>query len=531
MNLKKIFLVITFLAVSIGIFGMNAPIIKAITAEELLAEINRIQAQIAQLQKQLAELQGKPAAWCHNFNTNLKIGDSGLEVEALQTALEKEGFNVGGDTKGNFGENTASAVVSFQEKYKSEILGPWRLEHGTGYVGQTTRAKLNKLYGCGQIVSPPVTAWQKIYGGTGTEIGRSIAQTNDGGYIITGNTSSFGTGNDFDVYLLKTDANGNMLWQKNYGGTGSFWVDDDEGRSVAQTSDGGYIIAGWTRSYGTLNGTIKTEDVYLIKTDSNGNLLWQRTYGGTSFDTSFSVSQTVDGGYIITGETSSYGAGDSDVYLIKTDANGNLIWQKTYGGVKWDRGESILQTKDGNYIIAGGTTSYGAGGIDVYLIKTDANGNLIWQKTYGGSNEDEAASILEDKDGNYLIVGHTYSYGTGMGDVYLIKTDANGNLIWQKTYGGTGSDIGFSVSHTVDSDYIIAGATQDAAGGMDFYIIKTDANGNLLWQKIYGSPGDVEIAHSVAQTNDGGHIIAGEITSFFYGPGHGDVWLIKIAGE
>ena len=466
MNLKKIFFVITFLAVSIGIFGMNSPITKAITTEELLAEINRLQAQIAQLQKQLAELQGKPATWCHNFNTNLRFGDSGLEVEALQIALEREGFNVSGDTKGNFGEYTALAVVSFQEKYKSEILGPWRLEHGTGFVGKTTRAKLTKLYGCGQIVAP-VTSWQRTYSGSKTDEGWSVVQTSDGGYIVAGTTTSYdGDGrlglipDEGDVYLIKTDANGNLIWQKNYGGP-----EEDAGYSVLETNDGGYIIAGKTESYGA-GGS----DVYLIKTDTNGNMLWQKSYGGSRIDEGRSVAQTSDGGYIIVGYSDSRRINDFDVYLVKTDANGNMLWQKTYDGGFYDRGWSVAQTSDGGYIIAG-ESHY-----DVYLIKTDTNGNMLWQKSYGGSELDCADSVLETNDGGYIIVGTTSSYSSyGDLDVYFIKTDANGNMLWQKTYDGAerGTDIGRSVAQTSDGGYIIVGYTWAREAGEDVWLIKT----------------------------------------------------------
>ena len=527
MNLKKIFFVITFLAVSIGIFGMNSPITKAITTEELLAEINRLQAQIAQLQKQLAELQGKPATWCHNFNTNLRFGDSGLEVEALQIALEREGFNVSGDTKGNFGEYTALAVVSFQEKYKSEILGPWRLEHGTGFVGKTTRAKLTKLYGCGQIVAP-VTSWQRTYSGSKTDEGWSVVQTSDGGYIVAGTTTSYdGDGrlglipDEGDVYLIKTDANGNLIWQKNYGGPE--WSPGlDEGYSVLQTSDGGYIVAGLTESLSTDGGL---SDVYLIKTDANGNLIWQKNYGGPEEDAGYSVLQTNDGGYIIAGKTESYGAGGSDVYLIKTDTNGNMLWQKSYGGSRIDEGRSVAQTSDGGYIIVGYSDSCRINDFDVYLVKTDANGNMLWQKTYDGGFYDRGWSVAQTSDGGYIIAGESHY------DVYLIKTDTNGNMLWQKSYGGSELDCADSVLETNDGGYIIVGTTSSYSsyGDLDVYFIKTDANGNMLWQKTYdGAERGTDIGRSVAQTSDGGYIIVGYTWAREAGE---DVWLIKTAGE
>jgi hypothetical protein len=321
-----------------------------------------------------------------------------------------------------------------------------------------------------------------------------------------------------------------MLWQKTYGGPGY-----DEGFSAAQTSDGGYIVVGYTKSYSAPENP-SFDDVYLIKTDSNGNMLWQKTYGGPDRDAGHSVLQTNDGGYIIIGDTRSYGAGGSDVYLIKTDSNGNMIWQKTYGGTEWDEGYSLAQTNDGGYIVVGYTKSYGAGDDDVYLIKTDTNGNLLWQKTYGGPDWDVGFSLALTSDGGYIITGERHpSSAYYLGDVYLIKTDSNGNMLWQKTYGGPLDDFGVSVAQTGDGGYIIAGekkesygATKSYAGNYDVYLIKTDSNGNMLWQKTYGGP-DFDNSCSVLQTIDGGYIIAGYTES--YGAGGGDVWLIKISGE
>jgi len=206
----------------------------------------------------------------------------------------------------------------------------------------------------------PAVQWEKTFGGSGEEYGYSVRQTADGGYIIAGSTGSFGVGDD--VYLIKTDPNGNSQWQKAFGGS-----NDDQGWSVQQTSDGGYIIAGMTSSFDA-----GFHDVYLIKTDPNGNTQWEKTFGGSNYDFGFSVQKTSDGGYIIVGETSSFGAGSCDVYLIKTDPNGNLLWQKTFGGSDWDAGYSVQQTTDGGYIIAGTTESFGAGDLDVYLIKLSA---------------------------------------------------------------------------------------------------------------------------------------------------------------
>jgi len=308
--------------------------------------------------------------------------------------------------------------------------------------------------------------WEKTFGEKDYyDVGDSVQQTSDGGYIVAGRKSWYGAGSA-DVYLIKVDVNGSKVWEKTFGGR-----EYHAKNSVQQTSDGGYIIAGE-----------RSSDVCLIKTDANGSKVWEKTFGEPSPDKVNSVQQTSDDGYIIAGATTPFagGAGAHDVYLIKTDVNGSEVWEKTFGGGNADEGASVQQTSDGGYVIAGMTYSYGSGKSDVYLIKTDSNGNKVWEKTFGGSGEDVGTSIRQTSDGGYIVVGWTDSYGAGKDDVYLIKTDTSGNKVWEKTFGGSGEDDwGRSVQQTSDGGYIIAGVTFSYGSSGDIYLIKTDANGNI----------------------------------------------------
>jgi hypothetical protein len=310
----------------------------------------------------------------------------------------------------------------------------------------------------------PAIEWERTFGGPDNDLGSSVQQTSDGGYIVAGMTSYYGAGGG-DVWLIKTDSRGNLEWERTFGGLGP-----DKGSSVQQTSDGGYIVAGMTSYYGAGGG-----DVWLIKTDSRGNLEWERTFGGPDDDWGSSVQQTSDGGYIIAGVTESYGygAGWEDVWLIKMDSRGNLEWERTFGGPYDDWGFSVQQTSDGGYVIASMTSSYEAGEEDVWLIKTDSQGNLEWERTFGGSDDDKGLSVQQTSDGGYVVAGMTFSYGAGGVDVWLIKTDLRGNLEWERTFGGPDDDWGSSVQQTSDGGYVVAGMTSYyGARGEDVWLIK-----------------------------------------------------------
>ncbi|MDD5528647.1 MAG: T9SS type A sorting domain-containing protein [bacterium] len=378
------------------------------------------------------------------------------------------------------------------------------------------------------IASAPDTLWTRTYGGTGDDAAYSVQSVSGGtdGFIISGYTGSFGAGNE-DVYLIRTNSSGNTLWTKTFGGAGY-----EEGYSVQQTSDSGFIIAGNTNSFGA-----GSRDVYLIKTNSSGDTLWTRTFGGTEYDWGYSVQQTEDNGFIIAGETSSFGAGSGDVYLIRTNSSGDTLWTRTYGGTSGDRGHSVQSASGGTggFIIAGETRSFGAGSGDVYLIRADSLGDTLWTRTYGGTDSDEGYSVQQTEDGGFIVAGRTGPVGTNVYDVYLIKTNSLGDTIWTRTYGGTESDYAYSVqsvSGETGGGFIIVGMTSSfgigTPGCPNVYLIRINFSGDTLWTRAYGGT-DFDGSTSVQQTSDGGFVIAG--CTLHPGTLNQDVYLIKIKPE
>jgi predicted secreted protein len=342
-----------------------------------------------------------------------------------------------------------------------------------------------------------------------------MIQTIDGGYALAGYTSSYGPGIP-NFWFAKTDSAGNMQWSRTYGGTGS-----DIARDLTQTSDGGYALAGSTTSFGA--GGV---DFWLVKTDATGNTQWSKTYGGTGSDYAWSMVQTIDGGYALAGDTNSFGAGGSDFWLVKANATGTMQWSRTYGGTGIDVARDVIQTIDGGYALAGYTWSLGAGMADFWLVKTDASGIVEWNKTYGETADDAAYSMVQTIDGGYALAGDTYSFGAGGVDFWLVKTDASGIMEWNKTHGGTRDDYTLSMVRTDDGGYAQAGYTYSYGAGAkpDFWLVKTDSAGNMQWTKTHGGTDD-DRAYSVVQTTDGGYALAGPINSF--GAGSSDFWLVK----
>ena len=377
--------------------------------------------------------------------------------------------------------------------------------------------------GFGVVVADDLDVlWETTVGGAKSDRGTSVDQTGDGGYIIAGYTNSEGAGGS-DVYLIKADRVGHIQWAKTFGGD-----DDDWGWSVQQTSDGGYIIGGTTFSHGS-----GFSDIYLIKADPNGEMQWEKTFGGALIDEGYCVQQTADGGFIVAGHTASYGAGYNDVYLVKTDASGNMEWERTFGGSDVDYALSVRQTSDGGYIACGVTLSSSEQRYsDVYLVKTDSEGTLEWARLFGDESLcEEGKSVRQTSDGGYIITGGVGAKSTAYPatwDVGLIKTDSQGNAVWEKRFGGANKDVGRSVMQTSDGGYIVAGETVSfETGDENVCLIKTDASGEMEWESTVGGTLR-DFGYSVQQTPDDGYIVAG--TTYSYGAGGCDVYLVRLGG-
>lgn len=358
----------------------------------------------------------------------------------------------------------------------------------------------------------PDTLWTKTYGGTNDDVGYSIQQTSDGGYIIAGYTESFGAGGQ-DVWLLKTDSSGDTVWTKTYGG-----AEDDWATAVRLTSDGGYIILANTE---VLYGTV----IWLIKTDHIGDTTWTEIYDlpdGLGGD----VQQTSDGGYIITGSADpSWLLGG--IQLLKTDQNGNEIWCHSidwgWGGAG---GNSVRETCDGGFIVTGYIIPepHREGGIS-RLIKTDANGGVVWRESYAADN---LRSVKQTADSGYVACGHI-SYPNHL--LWIVETNSNGDTLWTRGYGSYAIGmVGYSLQFTNDNAYILTGGCgYDVVENPDVFLFKTDANGDSLWCVVYGNSAYPDCGNEVLQANDGGYIAVGYTES--YGAGGFDVWLIKTAPD
>lgn len=359
--------------------------------------------------------------------------------------------------------------------------------------------------------------FERTYGGDDSYVCHSVEQASDGGYLAAGYINHLTT-NKFDLYVMKTNAYGDTLWTHSYN-----TPDNDFCYDMQITQDQGCIITGYTGSYPAFK-------VLLIKTDVNGDALWTQTYGVISgVDTigyfGRSVQQTSDGGYIVTGYTSNPDY-TNDIFLLKTNASGEILWTKVYNKDEGDIGNAVRQTPDGGFIIAGKTSymwfTY------VYLIKTDAVGDTLWTRTYGDSESQEASDIQLLSDGGYVISGNILDENYYTNDVYLLKTDASGQIIWSKAFGGIYDEFSNSICQTSDGGFVIVGQTVNYPI-INIYLVKTNLDGDTLWTRTYGGEEMEEYGYSVNQTTDGGYIIGGY--TFSQATSMNKIYLVKTNGD
>lgn len=403
------------------------------------------------------------------------------------------------------------------------------------------------IYGCSDSDSPssikPQLDFVKTLGGTKNESAQSVIKTTDGGYAIVGYTQSIDgditdkTIENFDYWLLKFDSNDNLQWTKTYGGT-----NDERAYKIIQTNDGGFALVGYTSSD---DGNVTTnngfDDIWLVKTDVSGSIQWEKSYGFTGSDKAFSIIQTSDGGFFVSGTldvSASAGAGNDkrrhaggDFWGLKLDANGTKIWRRYFGGSFTDVAYDAIEASDNGFIIIGSSDSddvditNSKGDYDFWVVKVDVAGNQVWEKSFGGSQIDEARSITKTSDGNYLITGESRSNdinitnSNGAADIWLIKISDAGNLIWQKSYGGSSFDVSRDITSTLDDGYVIVGSSRSQdidvdtnQGQNDVWILKINNSGDLQWQKSFGGT-EIDFAYSVVELNDESIIVVGESSS------------------
>lgn len=426
--------------------------------------------------------------------------------------------------------------------------------------------------------------WQAVFGGTNYDECNVVLEADDGGYILGGDSKSGPSGNKtnvlnfggFDCWLIKTDAGGNKLWERVFGGDGN-----DRLYTMTKTADGGYLFGGeTTSSQGSGNKTATKygvgTDFWIVKTDANGNWLWDRSYGGGSSETLSQILPTTDGGYLLGGYSASgvngnktaENIGNYDFWVLKVDTNGVIQWQQTYGGTNQDFLYTMLPSGDGGFLLGGESTSAASGNktneniglYDYWLVKIDANGNKLWDRCYGTKDQDWMWSIQPATDGGYILAGTSAAQflgadaGTrtapifGYEDYWVVKVDTNGIPLWDRSFGGSDSDYLYALLPTSDGGYLAGGFSYSPASGNktgtnygpnsleDYWIVKMDANGNKQWDQVFGGT-DWDDLYNMLATSDGGFMLCGTSKAPISGNktvadfGGGDYWLIKLATD
>lgn len=410
------------------------------------------------------------------------------------------------------------------------------------------------------VAQAPVIEWQRALGGSNDEVARCVVPTADGGYIVAGATSS-GDGDVsflhsifYDAWVVKLDSTGTIQWETSLGGSAG-----DYAMAVAVAADGGYFISAYASSSdGDVTNHHGASDIWVVKLDTAGTIQWQKALGGTGNELSGSIASTADGGCVVAGRTASTNGnvsgnhGLDDMWVVKLGPTGTIQWTNALGGTGLEDAASIATTADGGYLVTGHATSNDGdlttnlGSFDWWVVKLDSSGTLVWQHVYGGSSLDEPHSIAPTADGGSLVTGLSASADgditnpQGNGDCWVVKLDDTGTIQWQRSLGGSGYDEGFSIAPTPDGGSLVAGKSESTDGdltnnhgAMDFWVLKLDASGTILWQSALGGS-DEDHGYSIAPTTDGGCVAAGmtgssdgDVTNLH---GQNDCWVVKLSG-
>jgi len=363
----------------------------------------------------------------------------------------------------------------------------------------------------------PDSLWMLNYGGTDHDLGFDVLEDDDGIYYAIGKTKSSGNGG-YDAYVVKLDNNGGVIWEKTYGG-----ALDEQIVSICPALYQGFMLAGYTAT-----DAQGISDIWILYISEDGDSIASVKYGGLTSDQAYCIRPNVDQGYIVTSRTSVYQWGDQ-VYLMKLDVSLDTIWTKTFGGPSQDYGHWVEETSDYGYIVAGRTyTSSAPETGDAWAIRTDNNGDTLWTRKYGGNDEDIFYAVAETDDG-FLFAGQTWSFGAGLIDVYVVRTDCNGDTVWTKTYGGSNADYAYRIFKTEDDAFVISGYSQSLTGSRDVYLLKIDIDGNLLWEDYYGDDQDNEYLYGGNPTADGGFVFAGKNAKYF--GSDDDMFVLKLGPE
>jgi len=412
----------------------------------------------------------------------------------------------------------------------------------------------------------PNLEWEQTYGGSSTELINSTIPTSNGGYLLGGYTFSndgdvqSGNHGGIDFWVVKINSTGTIEWEQTYGGSNNDWLNN-----TTPTSDGGYLLGGWT---GSNDGDIQSgnhgsSDYWVVKINSTGTIEWEQTYGGSSDDNIYSTILTSDGGYLLGGWTGSNDGdiqsgnhGGSDYWVVKINSIGTIEWEQTYGGSSDDWLSSTIPTSDGGYFLGGYTQSDDGdiqsgnhGDYDYWVVKINSTGTLEWEQTYGGASWEFIYSTNPTSDGGYLFGGVTCSNdgdiqsgNHGGSDYWVVKINSIGTIEWEQTYGGSSDDWLSSTIPTSDGGYFLGGYTFSNDGDIqsgnhgfgDYWVVKINSTGTIEWEQTYGGSNYDEL-HSLISTSDGGYLLGGytgsndgDIQSGNHG--NDDFWVVKIGG-